>query len=447
MAITVTAAQSGAGVSNGLALAVKVLTGAAPAQNGTTASSETVTAPQLAITPAGSGSLVYGAVVNGVTSTAFTANGATAFSANYSDGTDGVALGTFRTTSVTTSGTPVTVGASAPAEVSGDLYIALAEILAAGTLAEDASSPAAVTASAQTVTTAAFAPPPGSLLVAMAATAWAGSGALAVTVSGGGLTWAQLSGTGTVDLASVWIAYVPGVPSSRPLIPPAPFSPMNFQRQAQPSQAPVLVTAADSGTGADTAGATTTQAASFPLIPPGFGSPMGFASQAPSRPVFPVTAVTSEAGTGSDAGAVTATVSDSDSGAGTDSGRGSAGASDADAGSGADSGSFTVVAADTGTGADDSGGGGALHFTGTPAYTVARGASAGTVTLNGTTAVPVVTGAVSANSLILLTVQPGAAPAGIPYVASVGNGSGFTVKSTSASDTAVVVGWAIVEAV
>jgi hypothetical protein len=90
---------------------------------------------------------------------------------------------------------------------------------------------------------------------------------------------------------------------------------------------------------------------------------------------------------------------------------------------------------------------GTLDFQGTPAYTVMRGTHAGTVTLNGTTAVTVSTSAVTSNSLVMLTVQPGTPPVGTPYVASVSAGSGFTVKSTSASDTAVVVAWAIVEAV
>jgi hypothetical protein len=90
---------------------------------------------------------------------------------------------------------------------------------------------------------------------------------------------------------------------------------------------------------------------------------------------------------------------------------------------------------------------GPLNFQGTPAYTVLRGTHAGTLTLNGTSAVTVSTDAVDADSLVLLTVQPGTAPVGIPYVASVTSGSEFTVKSTSASDTAVTVAWAIVEAV
>jgi hypothetical protein len=90
---------------------------------------------------------------------------------------------------------------------------------------------------------------------------------------------------------------------------------------------------------------------------------------------------------------------------------------------------------------------GPLNFQGTPAYTVVRGTHAGTLTLNGTSAVSVSTDAVDSDSLILLTVQPGTAPVGIPYVASITAESGFTVKSTSASDTATTVAWAIVEAV
>jgi hypothetical protein len=88
---------------------------------------------------------------------------------------------------------------------------------------------------------------------------------------------------------------------------------------------------------------------------------------------------------------------------------------------------------------------GPLNFQGTPAYTVMRGVHAGTATLNGTTAVTVSTAAVDADSLILLTVQPVTVPAGMPYVASVTPASGFTVKSTSGSDTSVVVAWAIIE--
>src|ERR1700758_93923 len=90
---------------------------------------------------------------------------------------------------------------------------------------------------------------------------------------------------------------------------------------------------------------------------------------------------------------------------------------------------------------------GPLNFQGTPAYTVVKNTHAGKVTLNGTTAVTVSTTAVDANSLILLTVQPPTAPVGTAYVASITSGTGFTVKSTSNSDTAVNVAGSIVEAV
>jgi len=103
---------------------------------------------------------------------------------------------------------------------------------------------------------------------------------------------------------------------------------------------------------------------------------------------------------------------------------------------------------------------GTLGLQGSPPFVVTTGggaATAGTATLNGTSAVTVATTAVmvdtsvtagdtalTVTSLILLTVQPGTAPAGIPYVASLTNGTGFTLKSTSASDTAVVVAWFVV---
>jgi hypothetical protein len=87
---------------------------------------------------------------------------------------------------------------------------------------------------------------------------------------------------------------------------------------------------------------------------------------------------------------------------------------------------------------------GPLNFQGTPPYTLVNGAFIGTVALNGTTAVSVSAAGISANSMVFLTVQPTTAPVGIPYVASITAGTGFTVKSTSASDTAVVVAWQIV---
>lgn len=89
---------------------------------------------------------------------------------------------------------------------------------------------------------------------------------------------------------------------------------------------------------------------------------------------------------------------------------------------------------------------GCLTFQGTPPFTVVNGLHAGTATLNGTSAVTVSTVAAGSSALVFLAVQPTHAPVGVPYVASITPDSGFTVKSTSASDTAVVVAWTIVTA-
>jgi hypothetical protein len=221
MSLTVTATQTGAsGTAPGIALTVKVLTGQASSPAGATADSVTATVPDLAITPSGTGSWVYGAVANLAASTAYTAAGTTTFSANVSDTTNGLAYGTFRSTSTTTSGTPVTVGGSAPAEGSGALAVALCEILKGTTLAEDSSSPAAVnTKTAATITTAAFTPPAGSLLVAMVASDGSGDGTHSMTMAvadSSGLTWTQAAvaplpaGSATYQVASVWTAQVPG---------------------------------------------------------------------------------------------------------------------------------------------------------------------------------------------------------------------------------------------
>ena len=89
---------------------------------------------------------------------------------------------------------------------------------------------------------------------------------------------------------------------------------------------------------------------------------------------------------------------------------------------------------------------GTLAFEGVPPFTVVRGQYAGTVTLNGTTPVSVSAAGAINNALIFLSVQAGT-PAGVPYVASIQLGSGFTVASTSGSDTAVTVAWVIIAAV
>src|ERR1035438_3369397 len=208
MSFTVTATQGGT-PANGMALTIKVVTGAGAA--GTTATSITVLAPELGITPAATGSWVYGAVTEHG-ATAFSSPANSTFSQNVVDAVNGDAYGTFRSTATTTNGTPVTLGAAAPTNTINLIDIALAEIRAASTLAEDASSPAGVsTTAATTVSTAAFTPPPGSLLVAMVSADATGAGTVTMTVTGGGLAWtalAQANGTNTA-YAGVWTAQVP----------------------------------------------------------------------------------------------------------------------------------------------------------------------------------------------------------------------------------------------
>jgi len=217
VSITVTATQTGAGGTfNGMALTVRVLTGQAASPIGATASSGTVATPELAITPSGTGSWVYGAVANFNGSSGQTAASGTTFSQNVGDTTNGGNYGTFRSTSTTTSGTPVTLGATAPTGA-GNIGIALLEILKGTGLAEDASSPAGVsTTSAITVTTASFTPPPGSLLVAKVASDSDGTANMTMTVSDtSGLIWVKRvaasnsNAAGTEEVATVWTAVVP----------------------------------------------------------------------------------------------------------------------------------------------------------------------------------------------------------------------------------------------
>lgn len=206
MSFTVTATQGGS-VENGMTLVVKVITGAAAVQNGATAGVTSAT-PSAAITPQAASSLVYGAAL--VTSGVLAALAGTSNeSYTGASGLFGIGL---RSTAVTgEAGSPVTYG---EAGTTHGISVALAEILASGTLAEDASSPAAVAfANVETQTTAAFSPPAGALLVAMIATNGnTGVVTMALTdTSGLGLTWTPLeqqnaAGSG---YSGVWAAQLP----------------------------------------------------------------------------------------------------------------------------------------------------------------------------------------------------------------------------------------------
>jgi hypothetical protein len=213
--MTVTVTQSGGLPANGTFLNVTVLTGAADGsvQTGAIASANIagLTAAQTSITTTTTGSVVYGHLHRASSGTAFIANASTTLDDNVQDTANAKYWGTCRTTTAT--GTPgaVTVGASNTASTATS-QIALAEILAAGTITEDASSPATVlAASAQSATSATFTPPDGALLLAIIGTEDA-SAAATVTVTGGGLTWTALvekGNTGAQVYSGVWIAQVP----------------------------------------------------------------------------------------------------------------------------------------------------------------------------------------------------------------------------------------------
>jgi hypothetical protein len=222
-ATTVTATQAG-NTANGLALRVKVLTGAADLQNGATAAliSQAAVSCQTAITTTVTGSRVYGALMKGANGS-FTANGSTTLLDNIADAVQGNRYGTCKAAADT--GTPgsITIGASATSTADFS-NVALAEILPAGTLAEDASSPAvASTTSATAVTTASFDPPPGALLVAMVSSDGDAGGGVTMGVSGAGATWSELAAadpgvSAGAGYAGVWVAVVPTPPAGDPVI-------------------------------------------------------------------------------------------------------------------------------------------------------------------------------------------------------------------------------------
>ena len=205
----VTAIETGgAGSAQGQYLKVLAITGAAADQS----AAETLTAAALsaAITPDATGSWIVGSLL-AVGGSLTAEPSTTIIDTGHESGTDdGLAHAPLRTTSTTTGGTPVTVGASAGGTGIG---LALVEILASGTLAIDGSSPAAAfsTDADFAVATASFDPPAGCLLVAIVSTNGAGghvNTAVIADTSGFGLNWEEkavqhASGAG---YAGVWIA-------------------------------------------------------------------------------------------------------------------------------------------------------------------------------------------------------------------------------------------------
>lgn len=205
-AFTITATQTGS-TAVGTAGSCIVVTGQASSPIGATTSIASTTS-SLAITPTGTGSYVYGSIL-GLIGT-YTLNGSTSLKQDHPG--QGLEYLSIRSTATTTASTPVTLGASA--QTANGISESLLEILAGPNgLHEDASTPAAFSSTTITVTSAAFAPPPGSILVVMLQTNGA-AGTVNATItdnSGLGLTWTEqialhTAGTG---YSGVWTAVVP----------------------------------------------------------------------------------------------------------------------------------------------------------------------------------------------------------------------------------------------
>lgn len=199
MSFTVTGNQTG---SDPIGMLVKVLTGASSSQPGSVAEANGTSS--LAITPEHTGSWVYGITHISPSDTAGP-NSSTTYqeqdTTNFND-LGPIDVFYFRSSNVTVDGTPVTLGDVAGAAGNG---IILVEIVPSSTLVENSSAPAyVVSTSATSITTAAFSPPTGSLLVAMLATTYPVNGI--TDTSGLGLTWVLQESLGTF---AIYTAIIP----------------------------------------------------------------------------------------------------------------------------------------------------------------------------------------------------------------------------------------------
>lgn len=205
-AMTVTATQSVA-TANGMLLAVKVLTGAAAAASQTGATL-TTTSGNPSFTTTVTGSVVYGAFSSANEDT-FTATAASTIIAQHQDTPNGAGYSAWRATAAT--GTPgaTTLGVTGGTFGTNGSAYAAAEVLAAGTIAEDGSAPAvATTDTATAITTASFTPVGSALLVAIVSCDGTGSTLVVTITDTAGLTWRKLAFEAPVSFmgAGVWVA-------------------------------------------------------------------------------------------------------------------------------------------------------------------------------------------------------------------------------------------------
>lgn len=212
--MTVTATQGGS-TANGLILRLYVLTGALPVASQTGGTASLFTASTTVASATGTiqqaSSRVYGAII-GAGGQAFTTGVGAGSTLVDTPVGNGDSYGTFKNLTPATGSQNYGLNCAAN-QNSGVTWL---EVLAAATLAEDASAPALANASSAavtTVTTASFTPPAGSLLVALVASD-GGAAVTTMTVTdnlGTHLNWTQKvvqNPTGG-DYAGVWIADVP----------------------------------------------------------------------------------------------------------------------------------------------------------------------------------------------------------------------------------------------
>jgi hypothetical protein len=200
---TVTVTQNGS-TAAGTDAFLTVITGQNAAPIGISQSAASAV-PSLA-TGAGvtTGSLVFGACL-GATGT-FTPNAATTTDQDHPG--QGLEYLSFRSTAVMVGGVSAALGYTGGTGIS----ICLLEILkGAGVLARDASTPAAMTSTGLTVTSASFGPPSGSLLVLAVQANGNVVNTVAITDTLGGLVWTERirqnpSGSG---YSGLWTAPVP----------------------------------------------------------------------------------------------------------------------------------------------------------------------------------------------------------------------------------------------
>lgn len=218
---TVTASNSDG--SSGIYLQVEVLTSAAEA-GGASASISNGSSGTVTLTPNFTGSFIAEAISDshgGNTAiTPAASNTLLTVAANtdsFQDTTVGVTVGAEYYSGTVTAGVGVTVGYTNPSSATA-AQVAVYEVPASGGIwAEDASTPAWVkTSSTNTVTTASFTPPGGTVLVAVVSANYAGVGNPTTTLtvsSTPALTWTprKFSANSTTNGGSaIFTATIPG---------------------------------------------------------------------------------------------------------------------------------------------------------------------------------------------------------------------------------------------